>query len=71
MPQGEPIKDFYGRIMGYVETKSNGEVWAYDFYGRLLGKYYPGDNTTRDFYGRILTRGNTVAGLIPPVENQR
>ena len=39
MPQGEPIKDFYGRIMGYLDTKSNGEVWAYDFYGRLLGKY--------------------------------
>lgn len=59
----ELVKDFYGRIMGSIETVGTKQI-ARDFYGRILGTYNSADNKTRDFYGRILTNGNTLMGLI-------
>ena len=59
----ELVKDFYGRVIGWVETQGT-KTFAKDFYGRVLGTYDSRDNLTRDFYGRVLTRGNTVMGLI-------
>jgi hypothetical protein len=59
----EYIKDFYGRVMGSIDTQGNKQI-ARDFYGRILGTYNKSDDVTRDFYGRILTKGNTLMGLI-------
>ena len=59
----EYVKDFYGRIMGSIETQGTKQT-ARDFYGRILGTYNSSDNFTRDFYGRVLTKGNTLVGLI-------
>lgn len=59
----EYVKDFYGRIMGSIETRGTKQT-ARDFYGRILGTYNSSDNFTRDFYGRVLTKGNTLVGLI-------
>jgi hypothetical protein len=64
MPQGTPIKDFRGRIRGYLDTKPNGDVWAYDFYGRLLGKYIKSMDQTRNFYGQVVAKGNAIASFI-------
>lgn len=60
----EPIKEFGGKIIGWIETDKDGNQQVRDFYGKILGKYDKSLNVTRDFYGRILTRGNTVAGLV-------
>lgn len=60
----ETIRDFYGRILGTIETDTKGNKIARDFYGRILGKYDKTTNTTRDFYGRILTKGDSLTGLI-------
>lgn len=70
MPQGTPLKDFYGRIYGYLDRQSNGDVWAYDFRGRLVGKYLRSEDVTRDWYGHNVSTGNVVASLIPPIEQQ-
>ncbi len=35
----EPIQDFSHRILGYIETKPNGDKVATDFSGRILGYY--------------------------------
>ena len=59
----EFVKDFYGRVLGYIENQGN-KQFARDFYGRVLGTYDPKDNFTRDFYGKVLTKGNTLMGLI-------
>ena len=59
----EAIKDYYGKIIGYVETMSNNDKRVTDFYGRLLGYYRKYDNTTRDFYNRVVARGDNVAML--------
>lgn len=69
MPQGQPIKDFYGRIYGYLDTKPNGDVWAYDFYGRLCGKYIASENVTKNFWGQNVSTGNTVVALISTLKN--
>lgn len=57
------IRDFYGRIQGKI-TDDGGKQVARDFYGKNLGSYNPADDKTRDFYGRIVSSGNTLAGLI-------
>ena len=70
MPQGTPLKDYYGRIYGYMHVQSNGDIWCYDFYGRMVGKYIRSLDVTRDFYGRNVSSGNTLAALLPPIEQQ-
>ncbi len=59
----ELVKDFYGKILGSIETNGTKQI-ARDFYGKVLGTYDSRDNKTRDFYGKILTTGNTLMGLI-------
>ena len=58
------IKDFYGKIMGKIETYSNGNQIGYNFYGRIVGFYYSDTNTTTDYTGKIVSTGNTLAALI-------
>lgn len=64
----EPIKDFYNRIIGYVDTKPNGDQTGYDFYKRIVGYYDKRANVTRDFYKRIVGKGNMLTGLIMQAE---
>ncbi len=59
------IRDFYGKILGYIEEDTNtGNKTAYDFYRRILGKYNKRENMTRDFYGRILAREDVTQALV-------
>jgi hypothetical protein len=61
----QTIKDFYGRIIGYINVDDKtGDKTASDFYGRILGYYKKNLNSTVDFYGRTVARGDTVVGLI-------
>lgn len=61
----EKIKDFYGKIIGYIVTDDkNGNKTAMDFYGRILGYYKKDLNITTDFYGRVVSRGDIITGLI-------
>ena len=59
----EYIKDFYGRILGSIETSGSKQT-AYDFYGKILGTYDASTNQTKDFYGKILAYGNILSALI-------
>ncbi len=63
MANKELVRDFYGKIIGSIETDGTKQI-VRDFYGRILGRYDSKDNKTRDFYGRILTSGNTLMGLL-------
>ena len=60
----EPIMNFSRQILGYIETKPNGDKVATDFGGRILGYYRKSSNTTTDFYGRILYYGDMVSSFI-------
>ena len=58
------IKDFYNKILGYVEEKPNGDKTFYDFYNRIVAYYIKSTNTTLDFYKRIIGRGDIGVGLL-------
>lgn len=61
----QTIRDFYGKILGYIETNSaTGIKKATNFQMLTLGTYDPNQNVTRDFYGRILANGDILASLI-------
>lgn len=61
----DAIRDFYGRIIGWIETdEASGDKTARDFYNRILGYYDAKQNVTRDFYKRIVAQGDAATGLI-------
>ena len=60
----EYIRDFYGRIIGSYDTQSDGTIILRDFHGRIKGKFDPKQNVTRDFYGRIVAKGNHLSMLL-------
>lgn len=62
--QTETISTFGGVILGYLEHQNNGDIIVKNFYRQILGKYEKSTNTTRNFYGQILYRGNMAAALL-------
>ena len=54
----ETIRDFYGKIIGYIETDNIGNKTVRDFYGKILGYYDKSINATTDFYKRVIARGD-------------
>lgn len=72
MKTTQPIKDFYNRIIGYVETDTiTGDKVAKDFYRRVIGYYDKKTNTTRDFYRRIVSKGDILSALIIAEDNKK
>ena len=61
----EYIREFPSqRIIGIIQTQSNGDQIAVDFITRkILGYYRKSLNKTTDFYGRILNDGNSLTAL--------
>ena len=59
----EPIKDWTGKIIGFVEWSGN-KKWLSDFYGRRLGYYDRSTNKTHDFYGHMVGQGDIVMTLL-------
>lgn len=64
MAQKEPIKDWTGKILGFVETDGSGNKVLRDFYGRILGKYNKSRDITQDFYGRQVGKGDVLMTLL-------
>ena len=60
----ETIRDYSGRIIGYLDHESNGDITVRSYNGQMLGRYTARDDITRDYYGKILYRGNMAAALL-------
>ena len=62
----EYIRDFKSRkIIGIVRTLRNGDQEAREFDSRrILGYYRKDRDTTTDFYGHMIAKGNCVVGFI-------
>ncbi len=60
----EALRDFSGTIIGWLEEDSNGNQTLRDFPGRILGTYDKNSNTTREFSGRVIGRGNILTMLL-------
>ncbi len=60
----ETIKDVTGQTQGFVRNDSNGRGQAFGVQRELLGSYDPIADVTKDVQGRMIAKGNVLAGLI-------
>ena len=60
----DKVRDFYGRIIGFIETQPNGDKTYRDFYRRVVARYVKSSNKTVDFYGKVIGQGDIGAGLL-------
>ena len=60
----ETIRDFYGKILGFIEEDMQGNKTAYNFHRQILGTYNKKENVTRNFLGAIVARGDVTTSLI-------
>ena len=67
---GEPARDFSGKIISWVEKQPNGDIIVRDFYVRIQGRYDKNSDTTRDFYGRVIARGDAHGMLIDDADKK-
>lgn len=65
-----PVRDISGKIIGFIETDKDGNKQVRNFYGRILGTYDSRLDVTRDFYGKIITRGDSVVGFLYDEKNK-
>lgn len=66
----EAIKDWTGKILGWVEWSGN-RKWLSDFNGRRLGYYDKSLDKTCDFYGRQVGRGDILLTLLRQLQTKR
>ena len=64
MSNSTTLRDKNGRILGTIETQSNGEQLARDSHGHRVGNYDARQNITRDANGSRIGEGNLLAALI-------
>ena len=57
------VKDFQGRILGFIDIEPDGNKIVRDFHFKILGRYDKNADVTRDFHGRILARGDQTSML--------
>ena len=60
----ETIREFNGRIIGYIDVESNGNKTVRSFGGKILGYYDRNADVTKDFYNKILYRGDMASALL-------
>lgn len=65
MTKRDTIKDFYKKIIGYVDTDTvTGAKTVRTFGMKIVGYYDPKTNITRDFYKRIVGQGDLTMMLL-------
>lgn len=65
MIKREPVRDFYKKILGYVDTDTvTGKKTIRTFGMKIVGYYDPKTNVTRDFYKRIVGTGDLTMMLL-------
>lgn len=66
------VKDFYGRIIGFIETDPiTGDKVGKDFYRRIVGFYDKKLDVTRDFYRRIVAKGDVLSSLVVDADKKK
>lgn len=59
------IREFSGKIIGFIETDSDGNKVGRTFPSRkIVGRYDAKNDCTRDFSCRIVAKGDCVVSLI-------
>lgn len=60
----ETLKDARFRVIGYIDTASDGKQTGRDAHFRVVGYYEPRTNVTKDPQFRVVGYGNLLASLI-------
>lgn len=61
----QPIREFSGKIIAWVIVDSDtGDKTLTNFNGVILGYYRKNRDVTTDFYGKELSKGDTLTMLI-------
>jgi hypothetical protein len=60
----ETIKDVMGQTLGFVRNDGSGRGQAFGVQRNLLGSYDPVHDITKDQQGRMIAKGNVLAGLV-------
>lgn len=58
------IREYGGRIIGYIYVDESGKKTVKDYYGKILGYYYPDRDVTTDYLGKIIARGDVASALL-------
>ena len=61
---GEAIREPSGKIIGWIQSESNGDKILRDFNGRILGRYDNRLDVTKEPSGRIVARGYALTMLL-------
>lgn len=56
--QEDIIRDWTGKVLGYITTDSQGDKIIKDPTRKILGFYDKSLNITKDYYGRPVARGD-------------
>jgi hypothetical protein len=60
----QQLRDRYGKLIGTIETKSDGRLEVHDYTGRRLGSYDPKKDRTYDRYDSLVGEGNLLTTLL-------
>lgn len=60
----EVNKNYGGKIIARIETDARGNKTVKDYFGKTLGRYDAQSDTTREYYGHVVARGDAVGMLI-------
>lgn len=71
MIKREPVRDFYKRILGYVDTDTSTGIKTVRTFGmKIVGTYDPKTNLTRDFHHKIIGSGDLTMMLLQQENNK-
>lgn len=59
-----PLKDLYGRPLGWIEEDKDGNQQLKNQNLRIVGFYDKQKNRTTDFFGRYIGTGNLLTTLL-------
>lgn len=65
MANRQTLKDARFRVLGHLDTDSDGGQALFDAQGRRLGSYDPKTNVTKDAQFRRVGQGNLLTTLLP------
>lgn len=60
----QTLKDAQNRVIGFIDTASNGDQTALDAQNRIIGFYKVGGNYTQDAHYRTIGFGNLLGSLL-------
>ena len=63
----QTLKDSQFRVIGYIETRSDGIQVGKDKQFRVKGYYEPKTDKTKDAQFRVVGQGNLLASLITDI----